>query len=147
MCPFGHPFGAPGGLQEALERARAYAAAGADLILIHSKSPNPDEVCEFLKYWDHETPIAVVPTTYPQLNADELYERGARLVIYANHGIRASIQAMSETFAQIAKERSTVNAEKTIASVSRIFELQGMDTFREDEARFVRSDAPEEPKG
>ena len=132
------------GMSEALDRARAYATAGADVILIHSKSPNPDEVCDFLKYWDHETPIAVVPTTYPQLNADELAERGASLVIYANHGIRASIQAISDTFAQIKNERSTVNAEKSIASVARIFELQDMASFREHEARFVRSDEDEE---
>ena len=132
------------GMAEALDRARAYATAGADVILIHSKSPNPDEVCEFLSYWDHETPIAVVPTTYPQLNADELHERGANLVIYANHGLRASIRAITETFAQIKAERSTINAEKSIASVARIFELQDMASFRDHEERFVRSDEDEE---
>ena len=128
------------GLEEALERATAYASAGADIVLIHSKAPEPQEICEFLERWDRETPIAVVPTTYPQLDADELHARGVNLVIYANHGIRASIQAMTETFAQIFSERSTLEAEKTIAPLSRIFALQDMTAFQEHEKRFVRDE-------
>ncbi|MEE2750415.1 MAG: isocitrate lyase/phosphoenolpyruvate mutase family protein [Myxococcota bacterium] len=128
------------GLDEALLRATTYASAGADIVLIHSKAPNPDEICEFLERWDRETPIAVVPTTYPQLDADALHGRGAKLVIYANHGIRASIRAMTETFAQIFNQRSTLEAEKAIAPLSRIFALQDMETFLEYEKRFVRDE-------
>ena len=132
------------GLDEAMGRATAYALAGADVVLVHSKSPDPNEVCEFLERWDRETPIAVVPTTYPQLDADALHARGASLIIYANHGIRASIKAMTDTFGQVFRERSTLEAEKTIAPLSRIFALQDMATFHEHEKRFVR-DEEEKP--
>ena len=38
------------GLEDAISRAKAYINAGADAILIHSKSTKPDEVFEFSKY-------------------------------------------------------------------------------------------------
>ena len=37
------------GMEEALHRGRAYADAGADMVLIHSKSKTPDEVLTFAK--------------------------------------------------------------------------------------------------
>ena len=38
------------GLKDALKRAEAYSKAGADLILIHSKSNNPKEIFSFSKF-------------------------------------------------------------------------------------------------
>ena len=40
------------GQEEALRRAHAYVEAGADAILIHSKSSVPDEIVSFAKAWD-----------------------------------------------------------------------------------------------
>ena len=57
------------GMDEALKRATAYQDAGADLILIHSKQPQPDEIITFLECWKAKVPIVVVPTTYPQQRA------------------------------------------------------------------------------
>ena len=37
------------GLQDGLKRAKAYSAAGADLILIHSKENTPKEIFSFSK--------------------------------------------------------------------------------------------------
>ena len=55
------------GQDEALKRARAYEAAGADKILVHSKQKTPDEIEAFVKAWDGKAPIALVPTAYPQM--------------------------------------------------------------------------------
>ncbi len=53
------------GMEEALRRGRAYADAGADMVLIHSKSKDPDEVLSFAKLWDRpNTPLVCVPTIY-----------------------------------------------------------------------------------
>src|SRR5258707_11085913 len=57
------------GEAEALRRAAAYEEAGADMILIHSKSKTPDEVESFVRAWGGRGPIAVVPTAYPEMNA------------------------------------------------------------------------------
>src|SRR5579862_9911029 len=42
------------GLDEALRRGAAYAEAGADLLLIHSKRTNPDEIVLFTERWTEE---------------------------------------------------------------------------------------------
>ena len=41
---------AGGSLEEALQRGRLYADAGADMVLIHSKAPHPEEVLAFADY-------------------------------------------------------------------------------------------------
>src|SRR5579862_7775058 len=42
------------GIEEALRRGAAYAEAGADLLLIHSKRTNPDEIVLFTERWTEE---------------------------------------------------------------------------------------------
>jgi phosphoenolpyruvate phosphomutase len=115
------------GQAEALARARAYHDAGADAVLIHSRSPAPDEVLDFVAAWDRPTPLVVVPTTYHSLGDRDLRASGkVRLVIYANHGLRASIRAMQQVFRQILQEGTTHQAEQWISSLEEVFELQGL---------------------
>lgn len=115
------------GVEEALRRAEAYTKAGADAILIHSKKNRPDEILEFLDRWERRSPIFVVPTTYPNVTATQLGEAGASAVIYANHGIRATIQALSEVLPEIVREKSTRTVEPRIAGLERVFQLQGIE--------------------
>src|SRR5437016_10445248 len=53
------------GIDEALKRGAAYAEAGADLILIHSKRKTPDEIVAFTEAWYGTVPLVIVPTAYP----------------------------------------------------------------------------------
>ena len=86
------------GEEDALARCRAYLEAGADGILIHSKSATPDEVLSFAKRFRAEVsadkPLVVMPTTYPQITEAELAAVGINIVIYANHLLRAAYPAM-----------------------------------------------------
>ena len=86
------------GEEDALTRCRAYLEAGADGILIHSKSDSPDEVLSFAKRFRAEIsadkPLVVMPTTYPQITEAELAAAGINIVIYANHLLRAAYPAM-----------------------------------------------------
>ena len=78
------------GQDEALKRARAYEAAGADMILVHSKQKTPDEIEAFVKAWDGKAPIALVPTAYPQMTVARVRElKKIGLLIWGNHAIRA----------------------------------------------------------
>jgi phosphoenolpyruvate phosphomutase len=52
------------GLDEALKRAEAYKAAGADAVLIHSKKSDDKEIASFCKAWDGKHPVVIVPTKY-----------------------------------------------------------------------------------
>ena len=52
------------GLEEALRRAEAYRAAGADAVLIHSKKSTADEIFAFAREWNNRCPVVIVPTKY-----------------------------------------------------------------------------------
>ncbi len=86
------------GEEDALIRCRTYLEAGADGILIHSKSDTPDEVLSFARRFRVEVsadkPLVVMPTTYPQITEAELAAAGINIVIYANHLLRAAYPAM-----------------------------------------------------
>jgi len=129
------------GMEEALKRAHAYADAGADAILIHSKSGLPDEIYEFVDKWNNQAPLVVVPTKYYNVTADELQEEQISMVIYANHGIRASISAMSEVYSSVYNSGSTAAVEDKIATLDEVFELQGMPQMKESELKYSLADS------
>jgi phosphonopyruvate hydrolase len=127
------------GQDEALRRARAYAAAGADLVLVHSKSRTPDEVESFARAWDGPCGLVLVPTAYPQLDEARIRALGSvRMVIYGNHAIRAAVTAMKSVFARIAAEGGIAGVDRDIVTVEEIFRLQRMDAVKETERRFLR---------
>jgi 2-methylisocitrate lyase-like PEP mutase family enzyme len=127
------------GQGEALRRSAAYAEAGADAVLIHSKEKTPGEILQFCDAWAGSVPLVLVPTAYPQLSFAEiaaLHKVG--LIICANHAIRAAVAAMRATFARILAEGGIAGVESSIATVAEIFDLQGDDRMRELENRFLR---------
>jgi len=127
------------GQDEALKRARAYEAAGADMILVHSKQKTPEEIEAFVKAWDGKAPIALVPTAYPQMTVARVKElKKIGLLIWGNHAVRASVGAMRKTFAQIRKDGGIHTVESQIPSVDEIFDLQGMAKVKADEKKFLR---------
>lgn len=129
------------GMEEALKRAHAYADAGADAILIHSKSGSPGEIYEFVDKWNNQAPLVVVPTKYYDVTTEELQEKSISMVIYANHGIRASIRAMNEVFSSVYASGSTASVEDKIATLDEVFELQGMPQLKESELKYSLDDS------
>ena len=100
-------------IEDALERAFAYIAAGADSIMIHSKNKDGMDIKEFCQRFrekDTETPIVAVPTTYNQFTEDELASWGINVVIYANHMLRAAYPAMVKCAQSILKHQRSLEA-------------------------------------
>ena len=126
------------GLDEALKRAEAYAAAGADAILIHSKQPRPDEIIAFAKEWGGRHPLVIVPTKYYSTPVEVFRKAGVSLVIWANHMIRASVKAMENASRQIFIQESLTGVEDKIASLDSIFKLQGADELLRAQERYLR---------
>ena len=84
-------------VEDALERAFAYVAAGADGIMSHSRNKDGEDIHEFctrFREQDSHTPIVVVPTTFNHITEDEFAEWGVNIVIYANHMLRSAYPAM-----------------------------------------------------
>ena len=127
------------GQEEALMRARAYARAGADAILIHSKQKTPDEIVAFVEAWDGGVPLVLVPTAYPDLTEARIRALGkVKLVIYGNHGVRAVTQALTDTFRRIRAEGGALGVEATIAATERVFAVQGVAEMKREEERYLR---------
>ncbi len=87
------------GMEDALERAFAFAEAGADAIMIHSRKKDPAEIREFIEKFrarDARTPIVLVPTSFNSVTEEEWKERGANIIIYANQLMRAEVPAMQK---------------------------------------------------
>ena len=123
----------------ALQRAGKYVEAGADMILIHSKRQTPDEIESFVNAWRSDVPLAIVPTTYPQMTEQRAIELSkVKLMIYGNHAIRACVTAMQKVFARIITDGGIQNANDELVPVSEIFRLQKMDDVKANEERFLR---------
>ena len=116
------------GVDAAVERAVAYAEAGSDAVLIHSKDKSLSEIEQFLEQW-HATrvdvPLVAVPTLFPDYTARQLHQKGFSMVILANQPMRASVQAMEQTLRLLRDEGKPAAADPHIAAVDHIFELVG----------------------
>ncbi|MBR6770472.1 MAG: phosphoenolpyruvate mutase [Lachnospiraceae bacterium] len=114
------------GMEDAINRAFAYVKAGADGIMIHSKSDKPDEVREFCKIFREkykDIPIVVVPTTYNVVTESELAECGVNVIIYANHLIRSAFPAMNKVAHMILENERSLEASENCMSIKEILTL------------------------
>ena len=114
------------GLKDGLRRAEAYSKAGADLILIHSKENTPKEIFSFSKIFKKSKwskPLVSVPSTYSKTTEKQLADNGFRIVIYANHMLRAAYPAMQNAANKILKNQRSFELEKKISSVTEMINL------------------------
>ena len=115
------------GVEDACERADAYAEAGVDVILIHSRDKTLAEIEGFLGSWGGfgSVPLAAVPTLFPTFTDSDLRARGFNLVILANQPMRAAVKAVEETLETMARERRASAVDPHIATVEHLFDLVG----------------------
>jgi phosphoenolpyruvate phosphomutase len=114
------------GMDDAVKRAEAYIAAGADAIMIHSKEKTPDEILEFCRRYnefDVKVPIVVVPSTYSSITETELKKAGVRIVIYANQLLRSAYPAMLKTATTILENERAFEADKDCMAIKEILTL------------------------
>ena len=114
------------GLDDAVERARAYINAGADGIMIHSKSKEPDELfsfCERYQDFDKKVPLIAVPSTYNHITEKELSDSGVNIVIYANHLLRSAYPSMVETAKSILENKRSYEVNDKCLPIKQILEL------------------------
>jgi len=114
------------GVEDAIQRAKAYIEAGADGILIHSKSKSPEEIlefCERCKRLRRRVPVFAVPTTYNTITEEELAAAGINAVIYANQLLRAAYPAMVRVAKIILEHRRAAEAEELLMPIKEILEL------------------------
>lgn len=130
------------GQAEALRRARAYADAGADAVLIHSKAKVLDELADTATKWDRDTPLVIVPTIFPQASAGDCHAAGFKVVIFANHGMRAAIKAMQDTFAELRQSERIAAVDHRLVPLKEVYRLVGVEDMNAQERDFL----PQEEK-
>ncbi|MEH2711440.1 MULTISPECIES: phosphoenolpyruvate mutase [Bradyrhizobium] len=124
-------------IDEAISRAHAYAEAGSDAILIHSRRTAADEIFAFTKAWQNKLPVVIVPTKYYRTPVSAYRSAGISTVIWANHSMRAATAAMRQVCSRIVAEESTAGIEPAIATLDEIFELFRYDELADAEARYL----------
>jgi phosphoenolpyruvate phosphomutase len=128
------------GQEEAKKRAKAYVEAGADGIMIHSKKNTPDEIIEFVKKWDKNIPIVIVPTNYHSFTEDKIKDYPKiKMVIYANHVIRSVVTSVKKTLEDIKNTQGCHTVNEKLISVKELFELQGTTEMKEFEKKFLKT--------
>lgn len=121
---------------EALKRASAYAEVGADAVLVHSKHSTAEEVTAFANAWNHSAPLVCVPTTYGGTTIDDLQRIGYKMVIFANHGLRASVSSAQRILRKLREAGTPSAVEDEIASMSEVDRIVGVDGLKEEERRY-----------
>lgn len=114
------------GMEDALARAHAFVAAGADGIMIHSRKKEPDEILEFCDKFradNKETPIVVVPSSFNVITEEELAAHGVNIVIYANQLTRAAFPAMQKTAEDILRYHRAKEVDDRLMKIKDIITL------------------------
>ena len=114
------------GMDDAINRARAYVKAGADGIMFHSRKKEPDEIFEFCRLFrseDKDTPLVVVPTSFNSVTEAELAAHGVNIVIYANQLTRSAVPAMEQTAKDILKFHRAQEVDSRLMPIKDIISL------------------------
>ena len=114
------------GMEDALERAKAFAAAGADAIMIHSRKKDPEEIFTFIERFRKEdpvTPIVLVPTSFNSVKEEEWKERGANIIIYANQLMRAAVPAVRRAAESILTSHRAQECDRDLMPFSEIIRM------------------------
>lgn len=114
------------GMEDALERARAFVDAGTDGIMIHSRKKDPAEILEFCDKFrneNKETPLVVVPSSFNSVTEDELAAHGVNIVIYANQLTRSAFPAMEQTAKDILKYHRAKEVDERLMPINQILTL------------------------
>lgn len=114
------------GMEDALNRAKAFVKAGADGIMIHSRKKLATEIltfCDQFRMEDQTTPIVVVPTSFNSITESELAEHGVNIVIYANQLTRSAFPAMQQTAEDILKYHRSQEVDSRLLPIKDIITL------------------------
>jgi carboxyvinyl-carboxyphosphonate phosphorylmutase len=125
------------GLEEALARARAYRAAGADVLFV--EAPVGEAEVETVARTLAGTALLLNlggGGKTPMLPARRLEALGFRIAIYPGDLQKAAIRAMRDVAGALAREGTTVGMAERMVSFEERFELVGLSRFRELEARY-----------
>jgi phosphoenolpyruvate phosphomutase len=114
------------GMSDAIKRAEAYIDAGSDVIMIHSRKKDPQEIFDFCDQFhrlSNTVPLKIVPSSFNSVTEDEWANRGVSIVTYANHMLRSSYPAMLRTAESILKHGRSLECDEQCMPIKDILDL------------------------
>ena len=87
---------------------------------------NSKEIFSFAKIFKKTKqykPLVSVPSTYSKTSEKDLIKNGFKIVIYANHMLRASYPAMQNVAKNILKYKRSYESDKFLLSIKEILNL------------------------
>ena len=90
-----------------------------------------------MERWDGRAPVVIVPTKYYTTPTDRFRELGISTIIWANHNMRACVNAMQSVTKQIFEDQSLVNVEPNIVTVKEVFRITQDAELREAEGKYL----------
>src|SRR5438067_4894173 len=114
-----------------------YADAGADAVLIHSKSTTFDELRTVSQQWSGRVPLVVVPTIFGGVTAEELERHHFKIVIFANQVVRTAIKAMRDTLEVLNRDNRPDAVVDRMVKLQEVYDLVGVTQMEEDERKFL----------
>lgn len=114
------------GMDDVIERSKAYLAAGADGIMVNSFQEDGQEILEFCKEYGKfgaGRPLVVAPSSFDHIKETEFEAAGANIVIYANHMLRAAYPAMLEVAKKILENERSFEVRPKCSSIEKILEV------------------------
>lgn len=109
------------GVEDAITRANAYADAGADFVLIHSKKWAP--IREIAQSGRLKRPLILVPTLFGDTPMEEMKACGIAGAIYANQMMRAMVHACQPMAEEMLAARALNDLDPGLVKVSDINSL------------------------
>ena len=114
------------GMDDAVDRCKAYLNAGADGIMIHSRREDGQEIldfCELYQEFGAGRPLVVVPSSFDRITEEQFEKVGVNIVIYANHMLRAAYPAMLNVARTILEKDRCFDVRPQCLSIKEILEM------------------------
>lgn len=129
------------GLEAALDRAEAYAAAGADLIFVESPR-TPEELAAGPKRLKVPNLFNMASSgKTPFLSKEEIEALGYKLAIYPNFAMLCAVPVVRKYLSELKTQGTVAHLVSEMASFRELFEIAGMEEVRRLEAKYSVDDS------
>jgi 2,3-dimethylmalate lyase len=130
------------GLDEAIKRGKAFAAAGADVVFVEA----PESADEFRRVGDSIDAwllANMVPTgKSPEIAQKDLQAWGFDIAIYPSAGMGVVCAALEQNYSWLQKNGSTIGSPVPAFDMAQLHELVGFRDVWEFEKRYVEASKP-----
>lgn len=111
------------GAREAVLRAQAYLAAGADILFVQTQRSTLLEYQRVLEQIKGSAPVLLTPTAVPERTPAQLHQMGIDIVIHSNVVIRTLVRSLRQVLGRIHDGACLADIDSHVEPMSDVLEL------------------------